>query len=121
LAAQPKSVTLLSTACEHVAGTVVVWCAGDVDLSNAEQLRVAIESTSAAVVIVELSELGHLDGFWDRRDRAGVSHGSLEESVASHSGAARLGSPWAYRISGCDLDRLVPTVEAALALIHRER
>jgi anti-anti-sigma regulatory factor len=107
-------VTELGVACEHLAGAVVLRCAGSVDGSNAEELRTAVESTVSAVVIVELGEL-------DRFDPAGMK--ALEEAFrgprSNHRSFFVVAPPGSaaertYRTAARGRQRLVPTVDAAL-------
>lgn len=113
--------SLLALSFEHVAGAVVVRCAGEVDMSNADELRAAIESTAAADVIVDIGDLRYLDSSGIRAiEQAFRSARSGSRSFALVA-PARSPAEWTYRVSGCDPDRLWPTVEAALAFIHRER
>ena len=80
-------VTVLRVACEHIAGAVVLRCAGSVDASNADELRTAIESTVSAVVVVELGGL-------DRFDSEGVQ--ALEQAFRG-----RRSSPGRSTDPGC--------------------
>jgi anti-anti-sigma regulatory factor len=109
-----SGVSELGVACEHVAGAVVLRCAGSVDGSNAEELRTAVESTVSAVVIVELGEL-------DRFDPAGMQ--VLEQAFrgprSNHRSFFVVAPPGCaaertYRTEERGRQRLVPTVDAAL-------
>ncbi len=107
-------VSQLGVACEHVGGAVVLWCAGSVDGSNADELRTAVESTVSAVVVVELSEL-------DRFDPAGMQ--ALEQAFrgprSNHRSFFVVAPPGCaaertYRVGARGRQRLVSTVDAAL-------
>ena len=109
---------MLTLSFEHVAGAVVLRCAGEVDMSNADDLRAAIESTGAADVIVDIGELRYLDSSGLRA----IEQGSRRARSSGRSFALvaprRSPADWTYRVSGCDPARLWPTVEAALASIE---
>jgi anti-anti-sigma factor len=107
-------VTVLRVACEHIAGAVVLRCAGSVDASNADELRTAIESTVSAVVVVELGGL-------DRFDSEGVQ--ALEQAFrgrrSNHRSFFVVAPPGCaaertYRTAARGRQRLVATVDAAL-------
>jgi len=114
-----RAAAAFALSCEHVAGAVVVRCTGEVDMSNADQLGVAIETTSAADVIVDLSDLAYLDSSGinaiDQAYRSLRSKNRSFRIVAPPGSAAE----WTYRVAGFDPDRLLPTVDHALAALHR--
>jgi anti-anti-sigma factor len=106
---------------EHVAGAAVLRCAGEVDMSNADDLRAAIESTAAADVIVDIGDLRYLDSSGLRAIEQAFRR--ARSSSRSFALVAPPGSPaeWTYRVSGCDPARMSSTVDEALAWIHRGR
>jgi anti-anti-sigma factor len=110
---------LLAVSFEHVAGAVVVRCAGEVDMANAQELCDAIDSTAAADVIVDIGELRYLDSSGIRAIEQAFRR--LRSSSRSFALVAppQSSAQWTYRVYGCDPARLWPTVDAALASFHR--
>jgi anti-anti-sigma regulatory factor len=99
---------------EHVAGAVVLRCTGSVDRSTAEELCTEVESTVAAVVVVDLGELDCLDteaaealeqAFRGRRS----NHRSFFVVAPPGSAAERT-----YRLVRRGRQRVVSSVDAAL-------
>ena len=113
--------SLLALSFEDVAGAVVLRCAGEVDMSNADDLRAAIESTGAADVIVDIGELRYLDSSGLRAIEQGFRRARSSGRSFALVAPRRSPAGWTYRVSGCDPALLLPTVEAALASIHRGR
>jgi anti-anti-sigma factor len=112
---------VLTLSFEHVAGAVVLRCAGEVDMSNADDLRAAIESTAAADVIVDIGGLGYLDSSGLRAIEQAFRRARSSSRSFALVAPPRSAAEWTYRVSGCDPARLRPTVDAAIASIHREQ
>jgi anti-anti-sigma factor len=107
--------TVFDLASTQADGVLVVRVAGEVDLTNADAMGAAVESTATPAVVLDLSDVTFLDSSGiraiDSARRRLLSEGrSL--LIVSPAGTP---SAWTLRVAGFDRELVVESVDAALA------
>lgn len=102
-------------------GADVLRVSGELDLTNTDRLRVALETTELESVVLDLCNLSFLDSAGIRavdaeRRRLRESGRTLYVVAPPDSRAA-----WTFRIAGFDSDLVLTSLEAASRLIDRRR
>ena len=96
-------------------GVAVLTVAGEIDLTNADVLQEAVDGTSAAAVVLDLSQVAYLDSSGIRAiDRSRRRLVSEERSLVIVS-PPDTPSSWTFRVAGFGDGLVVASVEAALA------
>jgi stage II sporulation protein AA (anti-sigma F factor antagonist) len=94
-------------------GTEIVEVAGELDLTNAENFEHALATTSARVVIVDLSALGFVDSSGmrtiDQAHRRLSGEGRTLLIVAPPGSTAR----WTFDVAGFDTTLILESLAAA--------
>lgn len=98
-----------------VDGVDVVRVDGEVDLTNADAVRQAVEATSSASVVLDLTGIAFLDSSGIRAIDLG--HRRLRSERRSLLIVSPPESPadWTFRVAGFKTDVLLASLDAALA------
>ena len=102
-------------ACTQTDGVAVVAVAGEIDLTNADAMRAALEGTATLAVVLDLSAVTFLDSSGIRAidlARRGLFGQERSLVVVSPGGTP---SSWTLRVAGLDPGLVVESVDAALA------
>ena len=106
--------TELAIRTERRAGAEILRVQGELDLTNTETLRSALDQTRAGTIVLDLGMVTFVDSAGIRAiDRA---HGSLREAGRSLVVVAPPESraAWTFRVAGFGADTVQPSVEDAL-------
>ena len=98
-----------------VDGVDVVQVEGEVDLTNADAIRQAVEATRSASVVLDLAGIAFLDSSGIRAIDLG--HRRLRSERRSLLIVSPPDSPadWTFRVAGFRTDLLLASLDAALA------
>lgn len=100
---------------EEVDGAAILRLAGEVDLTNADELQQAIEESTAATVVLDISELGYLDSSGIRALERGYRSISDDDRRLYVVAPPDTAAGWTLKVAGFDRRLLRESVEAALA------
>ena len=96
-------------------GAVIVTIDGEVDLTNADALQLAVEQPDARLVVLDLTGVQYIDSSGIRA----IEHGF--RLLQAEQRSLRIVSPpdspagWTFRVAGFDPRLVVETVDEALA------
>lgn len=108
---------VLDIAVADADGIAVLTIAGEIDLTNAEALQRAVDETSAAAVVLDLSRVAYLDSSGIRAiDRSRRRLLATERSLVIVS-PPDTPSSWTFRVAGFGNGLVVESVETALATV----
>ena len=100
---------------EEIDGAAVLHLAGEVDLTNADELQRAIEESTAAMVVLDVTELGYLDSSGIRALERGYRSTSDDDRRLYVVTPSDTAAGWTLKVAGFDRRLLRESVEAALA------
>jgi anti-sigma B factor antagonist len=110
-----SSERIVAIASSSVDGVDVVRVTGEVDLTNAEDVRQAVEATTSVSVVLDLTQVAYLDSSGLRAiDRC-------HRRLISDQRALLIVSPpdtpsdWTLRVAGFDRSLVLDSLDAALA------
>jgi anti-anti-sigma factor len=95
-------------------GVDVVRIGGEVDLTNADAVRAAVEATRTAAVVLDLTRVAYLDSSGIRAIDLGHRHllaGRRSLLIVSPPDTA---VDWTFRVAGFKSELLVASLDAAL-------
>ena len=101
-------------------GVSVLEVEGEVDLTNAAALELAVEGIAGAVVL-DLSRVAYLDSSGIRAIDRGHRHLAREQRPLLIVSPPDSPSDWTFRVAGFDRTTILDSVEAALAAVSGGR
>lgn len=96
-------------------GVDVVRVGGEVDLTNADAVRAAVEATRSAAVVLDLSRVAYLDSSGIRAIDRGHRRLAADRRTLLIVAPPETAVDWTFRVAGFKSELLVPSLEAALA------
>lgn len=102
-------------------GVAVVRLEGEIDLTNAEDVRDAVSATTATGVVLDVTAVSYLDSSGLRAIDRG--HRQLASEHRSLFIVSPPGTPssWTFRVAGFGAEVVLETLDAALASAVRTR
>jgi stage II sporulation protein AA (anti-sigma F factor antagonist) len=114
-----------SGACEIVTedrdGVAVVRLEGEVDLTNAEEVRDAVAATTSRGVVLDVTAVSYLDSSGIRAIDRGYRQLVSEQRSLFIVSPPGTPSSWTFRVAGYGGDVVLETLDAALASALRTR
>ena len=98
-------------------GVSVLEVEGEVDLTNAAALELAVEGIAAGAVVLDLSRVAYLDSSGIRAIDRGHRHLAREQRPLLIVSPPDSPSDWTFRVAGFDRTTILDSVEAALAAV----
>jgi anti-anti-sigma factor len=111
---------VLEVSRREVSGAAVLRAAGEVDLTNADELQRAIEETIAPAVVLDLEALTYLDSSGIRAIERGYRRLLGEQRSLAIVCPPKTAAGWTFRVAGFDPRLLRESVDEALALVQRD-
>jgi anti-anti-sigma factor len=100
---------------ENARGDVVVLrAAGEVDLTNADTLQQAVEETTAADVVLDVSGLAYVDSSGIRAVERGFRSLRSEQRRLVVVAPPETAAGWTFRVAGFDPAVMLESLDAAL-------
>jgi anti-anti-sigma factor len=107
--------SILTLVTEHAAGALLLHAAGEVDISNANELARAIVESSAAVVVLDLGEVRYLDSSGIRAIEHAFRRLRSDDRSLLIVSPPDTAAEWTFRVAGFDSALLVESVDIALS------
>ena len=105
----------LTLAPEQVAGALLLHAAGEVDISNVDELTRAMVESSAAVVVLDLAGLRYLDSAGIRAIEVAFRQLRSDNRSLLIVSPPDTAADWTFRVAGFDPALMVGSVDDALA------
>ena len=93
---------------------VVLRAAGEVDLTNADALQRAVEATTAAAVVLDVSRLAYVDSSGIRAIERGFRSLRSERRRLVVVAPPETAAGWTFRVAGFDPAVMLESLDAAL-------
>jgi anti-sigma B factor antagonist len=106
---------ILAIASSAVDGVDVVRVTGEVDLTNAEEVRQAVEATTTVSVVLDLTEVAYLDSSGLRAIDRCHRHLVSDQRALLIVSPPETASDWTLRVAGFDRSLVLDSLDAALA------
>ena len=102
-------------------GVAVVRLEGEVDLTNADDVRDAVAATTAGGVVLDVTAVSYLDSSGLRAIEHGHRHLASEHRSLFIVSPPGTPSSWTFRVAGFGDEVVLETLDAALASALRAR
>jgi anti-sigma B factor antagonist len=106
---------ILAIASSSVEGVDVIRVTGEVDLTNAEEVRQAVEATTTLSVVLDLTRVAYLDSSGLRAIDHCHRHLVSDQRALLIVSPPETASDWTLRVAGFDRSIVLDSLDAALA------